>query len=121
MSLVESTGLQIEPADLGVLEAADRLRRRELSSVELTESCLSRIDERNGGPPSDEGAPDVINAFARVYPELALEQARAADERRRQEGDDAPALCGVPLAVKDLYAVAGLPLTASSQVLEGNV
>jgi aspartyl-tRNA(Asn)/glutamyl-tRNA(Gln) amidotransferase subunit A len=121
MSLVERTGLHIEPADLGVLEAADRLRRRELSSVELTESCLSRIDERNGGPPSDEGAPDVINAFARVYPELALEQARAADARRQQEGDDAPALCGVPLAVKDLYAVAGLPLTASSQVLEGNV
>jgi aspartyl-tRNA(Asn)/glutamyl-tRNA(Gln) amidotransferase subunit A len=121
MSLVESTGLQTEPADLGVLEAADRLRRHELSSVELTESCLRRIEERNGGPPSDEGAPDAINAFARVYPEQALEQARAADERRRQEGEQAPALCGVPLALKDLYAVAGLPLTASSRVLAGNV
>ena len=33
----------------------------------------------------------------------------------------APALCGIPLALKDLYGVAGLPLTASSRVLDGNV
>jgi aspartyl-tRNA(Asn)/glutamyl-tRNA(Gln) amidotransferase subunit A len=121
MALVEGTGIQTEPADLGVLEASARLRRRELSSLELTESCLRRIEERNGGPPSHDGVPTAINAFARVYPELALEQARAADERRRQAGDDAPPLCGVPVAVKDLYGVAGLPLTASSRVLEGNV
>jgi aspartyl-tRNA(Asn)/glutamyl-tRNA(Gln) amidotransferase subunit A len=121
MSLVQGTDIQTEPADFGVLEAAASLRRGELSSVELTESCLRRIEERNGGPPSHDGVPEAINAFARLYPEQAMEQAQAADQRRRREGDDAPRLCGVPLAVKDLYAVAGLPLTASSRVLEGNV
>ena len=110
-----------DPADLGVLDAAVALRARRLSAVELTEACLARIERRNGGAPTADGAPDAINAFARVYPEIAREQARAADSRRRLDGAEAPALCGLPIAVKDLYAVAGLPLTASSRVLDGNV
>ena len=57
----------------------------------------------------------------RVYEDRAREAARAADERREREGAAAPALCGIPIGVKDLYGVAGLPLTASSAVLEGNV
>ena len=108
-------------ADLGVLEAAARLRARELSAVELLAACQARIDERNGGVPSFEGAPGAVNAWARLYPELAVEAARAADERLAREGADAPLLCGIPIGVKDLYGVAGLPLTASSRVLEGNV
>ena len=39
----------------------------------------------------------------------------------RATGRTTPLLCGIPLAVKDLYGVAGLPLTASSRVLDGNV
>jgi aspartyl-tRNA(Asn)/glutamyl-tRNA(Gln) amidotransferase subunit A len=120
-----STGANTEgpasPADLGVLQAAEQLRSGQLSAVELTEACLQRIAERNGGPPSYDGAPDAINAWVRLYPEIAGEQARAADERRASEGATTPLLCGIPLAVKDLYGVAGLPLTASSRVLEGNV
>jgi aspartyl-tRNA(Asn)/glutamyl-tRNA(Gln) amidotransferase subunit A len=50
---------------------------------------------------------------------VAAEQARAADERLAR--GDAPLVCGIPLGLKDLYAVAGLPLTASSRVLEGHV
>ncbi len=107
--------------ELGVLDATAQLRRGELSSFELTEACLRRIDERNGGPPSHAGRPDAINAWARLYPELAREQARAADARRRREGDETPLLCGIPLALKDLYGVAGLPLTASSRVLDDHV
>src|SRR5436305_12842581 len=118
---VEIDGLRSEPADLGVLDASALRRRRELSSVELTQSCLGRIEERNGGPPTHDGAPDAINAFARVYPGLALQQADAADQRLRRESDAAPRLCGVPVAIKDLYGIAGLPLTASSRVLEGNL
>ncbi len=109
------------PADLGVLEAAALLRGGSLSAAELTDACLQRIEQRNGGPPTFDGAPKAINAWARVYPELAREQARAADERLAREREAAPLLCGIPLALKDLYAVAGLPLTASSRVLEGNV
>ena len=110
-----------DPADLGVLEAAELLSSGRLSSVELTEACLKRIEQRNGGPPSADGAPDAINAWARLYPDLAREQAADADRRRASEGEATPLLCGVPIGVKDLYGVAGLPVTASSRMLEDNV
>jgi aspartyl-tRNA(Asn)/glutamyl-tRNA(Gln) amidotransferase subunit A len=107
-----------DAADLGVLEAAELLRSSQLSSAELTDACLRRIEERNGGPPTLDGAPDAINAWVRLYPDLAREQATKADERRAREGEQAPLLCGIPIGVKDLYAVKGLPLTASSRVLD---
>jgi aspartyl-tRNA(Asn)/glutamyl-tRNA(Gln) amidotransferase subunit A len=103
-----------------VLQAAAELRARKLSAVELLEACQGRIEERNGGEPTFDGAPDAVNAWVRLYPELAVEQARAADARLAAEGEAAPILCGIPLGLKDLYAVAGLPLTASSRVLEDN-
>lgn len=108
-------------SDLGVLEAAACLRRRDFSSVELLHALQAQIEAVNGGPPTAYGAPEVINAWVRLYPEIAEKQARAADARLAAEGADAPLLCGVPIGLKDLYAVAGLPLTASSAVLEGNV
>ncbi|MGH2982212.1 MAG: amidase [Solirubrobacterales bacterium] len=108
-------------ADLGVMEAASLLRSRRLSAVELLAACLRRIEDRNGGTPTFDGAPDAVNAWARLYPELAEEAASAADQRLDSEREDAPLLCGIPIGVKDLYAVAGLPLTASSRVLEENI
>src|SRR5437764_2374510 len=116
-----ASSLPSDPADLGLLEAAALLRARKLSALELAEACLSRIDEVNGGEPTFDGAPAAINAWVRLYPELARDHARDADERLAREGDAAPLVCGIPLAVKDLYGMAGLPLTASSRVLEGNV
>jgi aspartyl-tRNA(Asn)/glutamyl-tRNA(Gln) amidotransferase subunit A len=110
-----------DPADLGVVQAAALLRARRLSAAELTEACQRRIDERNGGPPSFAGDPAAINAWVRLYPESAREAAAAADERLARDGDSAPLLCGIPIGLKDLYGVAGLPLTASSRVLDGNV
>jgi aspartyl-tRNA(Asn)/glutamyl-tRNA(Gln) amidotransferase subunit A len=110
-----------DPADLGVLEVARELRARRLSAAELAAAVLARIEARNGGAPTFDGAPDAVNAWARVYPEEAEAMARAADERLARKGGDAPLLCGVPVALKDLYAVAGLPVTASSRMLEGNV
>jgi aspartyl-tRNA(Asn)/glutamyl-tRNA(Gln) amidotransferase subunit A len=95
-----------EAADLGVVEAAGLLARRKLSSRELTEACLARIRERDA----------AVGAWIRVYEESALAEAARAD-RRRARGE-APLLCGVPVALKDLYAVAGKPLTASSHVLD---
>lgn len=109
------------PSDLTLLEAAALLRARQLSALELAEACLRRIDEVNGGPPSLDGAPNAINAWVRLYPDLAREHAREADQRLAREGVDAPLVCGIPLGLKDLYGMAGLPLTASSRVLEGNV
>jgi aspartyl-tRNA(Asn)/glutamyl-tRNA(Gln) amidotransferase subunit A len=110
-----------DPADLSALAAADLLAGGGLSSAELTEACLRRIEQRNGGDPSFDGEPEAINAWVRVYPEAARAQARAADERRLRDGGATPRFCGVPVALKDLYGVAGLPLTASSRVLADHV
>jgi aspartyl-tRNA(Asn)/glutamyl-tRNA(Gln) amidotransferase subunit A len=104
-----------EPADLGVEDAAAALRDRSLSSRELVEACLARIRERDGTH-SFEGDPGSINAWVRVYEEDALRAAARADERLARGG--APALCGIPIGLKDLYAAAGKPLTASSNVLD---
>jgi aspartyl-tRNA(Asn)/glutamyl-tRNA(Gln) amidotransferase subunit A len=102
------------PGDRGVREAAAALRSRELSSKELVEGCLARIRERDGSHSYD-GDPASINAWVRVYEEDALEAAARADDRLGQ--GDAPELCGIPIGLKDLYAVAGKPLTASSRAL----
>src|SRR3954452_452046 len=116
-----TTDAPTDSADLGVLAAATELRARPRSPAELVEAVLARIEPRNGGPPSFDGAADAVNAWARVYPDEARAAARAADERLAREGDAAPLLCSVPVGVKDLYAVAWLPVTASSRMLEGNV
>jgi aspartyl-tRNA(Asn)/glutamyl-tRNA(Gln) amidotransferase subunit A len=102
-------------ADLGVVEAADLLAKRSLSARELTEACLARIRDRDGVH-SHDGDPGSINAWIRVYEEDALRAADQADERRAR--GDAPVLCGIPIGLKDLYAVAGKRITASSRVLD---
>lgn len=100
---------ETDPALLSAVQAASLLRARELHPVELLDACLQRSTEFDG----------ATTAWVRTYPEVAYEQARRA--ARRLADGDAPALCGLPIAVKDLYAVSGLPLTASSRVLEGNI
>jgi len=102
-----------DPADLGLTEAVSLLDGGSLSSLELVEACLHRIAERDGTH-SHEGDPGSINAWVRVYGEEATEAAKRADALH---GDERPQLCGVPIGLKDLYSVAGKPVTASSQVL----
>lgn len=103
-----------DPADLGVVDAVQLLRAGELSSSELVAACLRRIGERDGNHSAD-GDPNSINAWVRVYEDDALEAAAAADKRLTEP--DPPPLCGVPIGLKDLYAVKGKPLTASSSLL----
>jgi aspartyl-tRNA(Asn)/glutamyl-tRNA(Gln) amidotransferase subunit A len=100
-----------DAADLGVLEAADLLGRRGLSARELADACLARIAERDGAH-SHAGDPASINAWVRVYDEEARAAADRADARLAAGA--APPLCGIPIGLKDLYGVAGKPLTASS-------
>ena len=90
---------------LKIAEARDALRKGDLTSVELTQACLSAID-----------AADALNAFVHKTPEIALDQARAADARR---GADAPALNGIPLGIKDLFCTKGVPSQAASGILKG--
>jgi len=91
---------------LGLAEARDLLRKGETSSVELTQACLTAID-----------AAGALNAFAHKTPEIALERASAADARLK--GEDAPAMCGLPIGIKDLFCTKGVPSQAGSRILQG--
>jgi aspartyl-tRNA(Asn)/glutamyl-tRNA(Gln) amidotransferase subunit A len=82
------------------------MRRGELTSVELTQAMLDRIVE----------VENIVQAYLTLAPEWALEQAHAADERRAR-GEDT-ALLGIPLAIKDVLCVEGLPCTCGSRILE---
>jgi aspartyl-tRNA(Asn)/glutamyl-tRNA(Gln) amidotransferase subunit A len=95
-----------ELTKLTLAAARDKLRAREVTSLELTEACLSAI----------EGA-GALNAFVHHTPEIARDQARAADARLA--AGDAPAMCGLPIGVKDLFCTKGVPSQAASQILEG--
>lgn len=86
--------------------ARDALRKGEVSASDLTMACLTAMD-----------AGDALNAFVHKTPDLALEQARAADMRLR--AGDAPNLCGIPLGIKDLYCIKGVPTQAGSNILRG--
>ena len=112
-------------ADLGVLEAASLLQARTVSPHELLDACRERIDVRNG-PVTFAGSPTTINALVRRYDDIAAGNAARAGKllsraEARRRGRRAPLLTGVPIVLKDLYAVQDLPLTASSRILEGNV
>ncbi|MEX1660938.1 Asp-tRNA(Asn)/Glu-tRNA(Gln) amidotransferase subunit GatA [Thioclava sp. 15-R06ZXC-3] len=91
---------------LTISTARDALAKGDLTSVELTEACLGEI----------EGA-GALNAFVHKTPEIALEQAKAADARIKS--GDAPAMCGIPLGIKDLFATKGVATQAASHILEG--
>ncbi|TCM84375.1 Asp-tRNA(Asn)/Glu-tRNA(Gln) amidotransferase subunit GatA [Rhodovulum steppense] len=95
-----------ELSKLTLAAARDALRKGETTSLALTEACLSEI----------EGAAR-LNAFVRVTPEIALDQARAADARIA--AGEAPAMCGMPLGIKDLFCTRGVPSQAASHILNG--
>jgi aspartyl-tRNA(Asn)/glutamyl-tRNA(Gln) amidotransferase subunit A len=107
-----------ELAGLGIVQVARGLRAREYSAVELLAACQKRIADVNGGAPSHDGDPHRINAWVRLYPEKALAAARKADRTLGIQGADAPLMTGIPVGLKDIFAVQGLPLTASSRVLD---
>ena len=94
------------PNTLTIAGARDALRKGDLSAVDLTMACLTAID-----------AADGLNAFVHKTPEIALDQARAADARIA--AGDAPALCGVPLGIKDLFCTKGVASQAGSNILKG--
>jgi aspartyl-tRNA(Asn)/glutamyl-tRNA(Gln) amidotransferase subunit A len=99
---------------LSVSELAKRMESKKLSPVELTQAYLDRSQKLG----------TRFNAYARLTPETALEQAKAA-EKEIQRGHYRGALHGIPYAAKDLLAVKGLPTTwgakpYASQVFDYN-
>ena len=87
-----------------IAEARSRLRKKEITSVELTEACISAV----------EGS-EALNAYCVKTPELAREQAKKADELLLK--GNAPDMCGIPLGIKDLFCTKNVNSQAASKIL----
>jgi aspartyl-tRNA(Asn)/glutamyl-tRNA(Gln) amidotransferase subunit A len=93
-----------------IVELAPRLRRKEISPVELTRACLDRIEKLN----------PVLNAFITVTAESALAEAQVA-EIEIARGEWRGPLHGIPIALKDLIDTAGTRTTAASALFQDRV
>lgn len=91
---------------LKIAEARDLLAKGELTARELTEAHIAAVD-----------AADPLNAYIKKTPEIALEQANAADERIK--AGDACGMTGIPVGIKDLFATKGVHTQACSHILDG--
>ena len=87
-----------------------KLRAHEITAEQATEECLRRIDADN----------PRLNAFILVMADEARRQAREAD-RELARGHDRGPLHGVPISIKDLIDIRGVPTTAASRVREGHI
>ena len=92
--------------ELTIAGARDALRKGEVSAVDLTMACMVAMD-----------AGDGLNAFVHKTPDIALDQARAADVRLA--AGKAPAMCGIPVGIKDLFCTKGVASQAGSNILRG--
>lgn len=102
--------------ELSAKQALAGLRAGKFASRELTQTYLERIEKLN----------PRLNAFLHVAGERALNEAAAADKqlaraRKSKSKTKLPALLGLPIAVKDVLAVAGMPATCGSRILENFV
>jgi aspartyl-tRNA(Asn)/glutamyl-tRNA(Gln) amidotransferase subunit A len=93
-----------------ILELSESIRLRTISPVELTRDCLARMEKFN----------PLLNAFISVTAESALAQARAAEEEILHGKWRGP-LHGIPIGLKDLMDVAGVPTTAASALFKEHV
>ena len=91
--------------DLTLADARDGLARGDFTSVELTKAYIGAME-----------AGRSLNVYITETPELALEQAKASDAKRKQ-GDAGP-LEGLPVAAKDLFCTEGVRTTAASHILD---
>ncbi len=90
---------------LSIAEAAPLIERRELSPVDLVDACLERVEALDGR----------LNAFITLLATEARAAARAAADEIASGTYRGP-LHGVPVAIKDIFAVAGAPMTAGSRL-----
>ncbi len=98
---------------LNLSTAIEALRRRDFSSLELTEACLRQIERLN----------PTINAFITPAPELAVQAALQADALISLQPSNLNdlALLGVPVALKDLFETKGVRTTAGSKFFAENI
>jgi len=102
------TGMGRELTRKTATELAAAIAAGDVSAVEVTQAHLDQIAATD----------DRVRAFLHVATNEALAQARAVDEKRAR-GESLGALAGVPVAVKDLFATAGVPTTCGSKILQG--
>jgi len=95
--------------ELTIHEALRSLRTREFSATELAQAVLDRIVDVDND----------IKAYITLTPEAALEEARHADELLAAGAGGA--LLGIPLALKDIICLSGVPTTCGSRILESFV
>src|SRR5512140_1648799 len=95
---------------LTLTEMQAGLKNGTFSSRELVQSALDRVAQHDAS----------LHAFLHVAREPALRQADQADQQRRA-GGSLPPLLGIPVAIKDVLTVEGLPCTCGSKILEGFV
>ncbi len=102
-----------EITDLTLNELTTALQSGKLSSQEVTDAYLARAADLN----------PELNAYITLTPDLALKHAMDADHKlsayRDGNLDEIHPLTGVPIAIKDLIMVEGVPCTAGSKILEG--
>jgi aspartyl-tRNA(Asn)/glutamyl-tRNA(Gln) amidotransferase subunit A len=91
----------------GIRETRDLLKKRALTSVELTRFYLDRISRYDGD----------VKAYLRITEDLAMEMAAEADRRISQGTDDV--LTGIPFGMKDILCTKGVETTCASQILKG--
>lgn len=96
--------------ELSLREAAELVRKKQVSPVELTRACLGRIELEDKS----------FNSFISVFGDEALDQARQAEVEISRNGWRGP-LHGIPIAIKDLIDMRGKVTTAASAVLKENV
>lgn len=93
--------------NLTIAQLIKGLRSKQFSSTELTRHFLQRIETHDS----------LINSFITVTPDLALQQAAAADARLAADSQ-APALCGIPIAHKDIFCTDGIRTSCGSKMLD---
>ncbi len=96
--------------ELSISELSRAVHARKVSPVDVVEACLARVEAFNG----------QVNAFVHLCPDSARDEARRQEREIAGGGDPGP-LAGVPLGVKDLEDVAGLPTTFGSVPFKDHV
>jgi len=97
----------LELEKLTAHECREKLEKKEISSKELTQSVLERID----------AVEDRVEAYINLMPQEAIKAAKAIDERRAA-GEPLGPLAGIPIALKDVLCLEGIPATCASRMLE---
>ncbi|HSO60561.1 MAG TPA: amidase [Desulfobacterales bacterium] len=95
---------------MGLLEAAQAIRKGDLSSEELTRALLDRIAKHE----------DAVLAFQWLDPVRALELARQADRQLRSKATAGP-LHGIPIGIKDIIETRDIPTGMGSPIFDGHV